>query len=69
MFITVLGTLQQVGYYSMRYNFENDQLLRKKIAEFKKDKNASKFADWVNNNVDSNFLNKEYSNLEEKKNG
>tara|TARA_B100000214_G_C23767606_1_gene535193 strand:- start:184 stop:345 length:162 start_codon:yes stop_codon:yes gene_type:complete len=53
----------------MRYNFENDQLLRKKIAEFKKDKNASKFADWVNNNVDSNFLNKEYSNLEEKKNG
>ena len=52
----------------MRYNFENDQLLRKKIAEFKKDKNASKFADWVNNNVDSDFLNLK-NNLKEKKDG
>ena len=52
----------------MRYNFKNDQLLRKKIAEFKKDKNAVKFANWVNDNVDSDFLNIEY-NLKERKDG
>jgi len=52
----------------MRYNFKNDQLLRKKIAEFKKHKNALKFADWVNNNVDPDFLNLK-NNLKEKKDG
>ena len=40
----------------MNYNFFNDLLLRKKIEEFKKDKNALKFADWVNANVDPDFL-------------
>lgn len=63
-----LASWQQVGYYGMRYNFKNDQLLRKKIAEFKKDKNALKFADWINNNVDSDFLNIEYK-LKERKDG
>ena len=52
----------------MRYNFANEHLLRTKIAEFKKDKNAVKFANWVNDNVDSDFLNIEY-NLKERKDG
>lgn len=40
----------------MRYNFANDYLLRKKIEEFKKDKDALKFADWINSNVGTDFL-------------
>lgn len=40
----------------MRYNFANDYLLRKKIEEFKKDKDALKFADWINTNVGADFL-------------
>ena len=40
----------------MRYNFVNEHLLRTKIEEFMKDKDASKFADWVHSNVSSDFL-------------
>lgn len=40
----------------MRYNFANEHLLRTKIEEFMKDKDALKFADWVNSNVSSDFL-------------
>jgi len=51
-----LASWQQVGYTGMRYNFANDYLLRKKIEEFKKDKDALKFADWINSNVGADFL-------------
>lgn len=50
----------------MKYNFLNDLLLRKKIEDFKKDKNALKFADWVNANVDPDFL--VYKNTVDKEN-
>ena len=38
----------------MIYNWINEHILRRKIKDFKKD--PLKFAQWVNENVDSDFL-------------
>ena len=38
------------------YNILNNIILQKKIKEFLETKDAIKFSDWVNKNVDKNYL-------------
>ena len=40
----------------MEINYLNKLILETKINEFKKDKNALKFAEWVNENITPEYL-------------
>jgi hypothetical protein len=40
----------------MYYNILNNMILQKKIEEFLETKDVIKFSEWVNKNVDENYL-------------